>query len=272
MHHARALCNLLLITAWTLALLPLQLAALGLGPRLASVLPRLYHRGNRAVLGLELEVIGEMVRARPALFVANHISWLDIVVLSSVIPASFVAKSEVAGWPIVGLLARLQRSLFVERRRRRRAAEYRDQMLARHEAGDLLILFPEATSSDGNRVLPFKSSLLAVAERPVRGAPLTVQPVSLAYTRLDNMPMGRRHRPLFAWYGDMPLLPHLWRLLGEGPATVVVEFHPVVTIEDVPSRKALAGYCHERIVAGVSRALAGRPRAAGAAGAEWGQP
>ena len=262
MQHARALSNLLLITTWTLALLPLQLAALRLVPKLASALPRLYHRGNCLILGLEIEVIGEMVQTRPALFAANHSSWVDIIVLSAVIPGSFVAKHEVAGWPIIGLLAKLQRSIFIERRSRR-AGEYRDQMLTRHEAGDLLILFPEATSSDGNRVLPFKSSLFAVAEQPVRGAALTVQPVSVTYTRLDNLPMGRRHRPLVAWYGSMPLLPHLWRLLGAGPATAVVEFHPAVTIAELASRKALAVYCHERIAAGVSSALAGRSRAAG---------
>ena len=88
-----------------------------------------------------------------------------------------------------------------------------------------------------------------------------MQPVSVAYTRLDDMPMGRRLRPVFAWYGDMTLMPHLWRLLGVGRATVIVEFHPAVTIEDFPSRKALAAHCQAQIASGVSRALAGRPRA-----------
>lgn len=257
MHHLRAAINLLVITAWTLVLMPVQLAALATRSRLAATLPQLYHRGNCAILGLGIEVHGERVRTRPALYAANHTSWLDIVVLSALIPGSFVAKHEVAGWPVVGLLAKLQRSVFVERRRQR-AGKHRDEMRKRHEAGDLLILFPEGTSNDGNRVLPFKSSFFAVAERPVAGAPLVVQPVSLAYTRLNYMPMGRGLRPLFAWYGDMPLLPHLWRLLGVGPATVAVEFHAPVTVAQFASRKALAAYCREQVVAGVSRALTGR--------------
>ncbi len=259
MQNARAFFVLLSIGVWTLVLLPVQLVALGFGLRLASRLPQFYHRGNRAILGLELEVIGERVTAPPVLFTANHSSWLDIVVLSALIPGSFVAKHEVAGWPVVGLLAKLQRSVFIERRRQR-AAAHRDEMRQRHEAGDLLILFPEATSNDGNRVLPFKSSFFAVAEEPFEGGALAVQPVSVAYTRLNKMPMGRRLRPLFAWYGDMLLMPHLWRLIGVGPVTAVVEFHPAVTIEDFSSRKALAQHCHGQVVAGVSRALSGRSR------------
>lgn len=161
-------------------------------------MPRVYHRGNCLILGIKIELVGQKARTGPVLFVSNHVSWLDIVVLSALIPASFVAKSEVADWPIAGWLAKLQRSIFIECRRLR-AAAYRDQMHERLAAGDLWILFPEGTSSDGNRVLPFKSSFLAVAEVPVRGRPLAVQPVSLAYTRLDNVPMGRRLRPMVAW-------------------------------------------------------------------------
>jgi 1-acyl-sn-glycerol-3-phosphate acyltransferase len=254
------LYNLTLVAAWTLVLMPLQLVALGFRLRLAALVPRLYHRGNCAILGINLEVLGEKAPARPVLFASNHVSWLDIVVLGALIPGSFVAKHEIADWPVAGLLAKLQRSIFIERRRQR-AAAYRDQMHQRHVAGDLLILFPEGTSSDGNRVLPFKSSFFAVAEGPVGGGALAVQPVSLAYTRLDNMPMGRRLRPMFAWYGDMSLLPHLWRIFGAGPVTAVVEFHPVVTIEQFSSRKTLAAHCHAEVAAGLSRALGGRLRA-----------
>jgi 1-acyl-sn-glycerol-3-phosphate acyltransferase len=258
MHNLRAGYNLLAITVWTLALLPFQLLGLAFGLRLASQLPQFYHRGNCAILGIKLERVGERLRQRPVLYAANHTSWIDIIVLSAVIPGSFVAKREVAGWPIAGTLAKLQRSVFVDRDRRRVAA-HRDDMLGRHLAGDLLILFPEGTSNDGNRVLPFKSSFFAVAEKPINGQTLTVQPVSVAYTRLNYMPMGRHLRPYFAWYGDMELLPHLWRMLGIGPITVVVEFHRPVSIEDFASRKTLAAHCHAEVTAGVSRALAGRP-------------
>ncbi len=259
MHHAVAFFNLTLIAMWTLVLLLPQLLALGFRPRLAAVVPRFYHRGVCTILGIKLDVVGERAPLPPVLFACNHVSWLDIVVLGALIPGSFVAKQEVADWPIAGFLAKLQRTIFVERRRQR-AAAYRDQMYERHAAGDLLILFPEGTSSDGNRVLPFKSSFFAVAEGAVGGHALAVQPVSLAYTRLDNMPMGRRLRPLLAWYGDMTLLPHLWRIFGAGPVTAVVEFHPVVTIEQFSSRKTMAVHCQAQVAAGLSRALGGRLR------------
>ncbi len=133
-------------------------------------------------------------------------------------------------------------------------------MVDRLEAGDNLFLFPEGTSNDGNGVLPFKSALFAVAALKPRGAPLTVQPVSITYTALDGMPMGRALRPFYAWYGDMELPSHLWQALGLGRATVVVQFHDPVTLEDFASRKAMADHCYRKISEGVASALAGRPQ------------
>ena len=255
-----AISRLLLFAGWTLLLLPVQALALGLRVPLARRVPMLYHRGCLAIMGLRVERRGRVSRTRPTLFVSNHTSYLDITVLGAFIPGSFVAKREMASWPFFGLLARLQRSVFVDRRPDR-AVSSGAEMAARLEAGENLILFPEATSNDGNRVLPFKSALLSVAEGSVGGAPLTVQPVSVAYVKLGNLPMGRHMRPFFAWYGDMDLVGHLWRVLGLAPATVVVWFHAPVTIERVGSRKALAAYCYEAVAAGVSEAINGRPAA-----------
>jgi lyso-ornithine lipid O-acyltransferase len=190
------------------------------------------------------------------LFAANHISYLDITVFGSLIAGSFVAKTEVAGWPLFGWLARLQRSVFINRQVRS-AAEHRDTIAARLAANEALILFPEGTSGDGNRVLPFKSALFSVANHRATG-PVTVQPVSIAYTRLDGMPIGRRLRPLFAWYGSMALAPHLWKVLGLGTVEVVVQFHPPTTLAECGSRKALARYCEELVAGGLASALSGR--------------
>ncbi len=131
-------------------------------------------------------------------------------------------------------------------------------MSARLEAGDSLILFPEGTSSDGNRVLPFKSGLFSVAELEPGGRPLTVQPVSIAYTMLDGLPMGRYLRPFFAWYGDMELVSHLWQWAGLGRLTVVVRFHEPVTLAQFGSRKVLSEHCYAVVSRGMSEALAGR--------------
>lgn len=253
-----ALRRTLLYFALLFALMPLQAMAVAFNWPLKRRLPQRFHQQGCRILGIRVERRGRMSRAAPTLFASNHTSYWDIVVLGSLIPASFVAKSEVARWPFFGLLAKLQRSVFVDRRANR-AGKQRDEMVRRLEHGDSLILFPEGTSDDGNRVLPFKSALFAVAELRPHGKPLVVQPVSISYTRLDGMPIGRYLRPYYAWYGDMELLGHLWQALGLGHLTVVVEFHPPVTLESFPSRKALASHCQEAVADGVAAALTGRP-------------
>jgi 1-acyl-sn-glycerol-3-phosphate acyltransferase len=257
---ARALAYL----ALTLSLMPVQAAAVALGASLARRLPRVYHGLCTRLLGIEVVVRGAPTAATPVLFVGNHAGYLDITVLGSQIEGSFVAKSEVAAWPLFGWLAKLQRTVFIERRRRH-AAEQRDEIGRRLEAGDRLILFPEGTSGDGIRVLPFKSALFAVAERRVHGRPLAVQPFSLAYTRLDGLPLGREWRPLVAWYGETAMGAHMARLLSLGRIRAEVWFHEPVTIDSFADRKALADHCHRAVADGLAWANAGAdapPRAA----------
>ena len=190
--------------------------------------------------------------------VANHTSWADIIIFSAVTPLSFVAKAEIARWPFFGTLARLQRTVFVERTRRSATGETRDEIRERLLAGDTLLLFPEGTSHDGNRVLPFKSALLGAAEaRLASGAHVKVQPVSAAFTGLHGLPMGRENRPLFAWYGDMEMVPHLWEALLAGPLDVVVRFHAPLSLDRM-DRKTLAAKAQEIVQTGQAEALAGR--------------
>jgi lyso-ornithine lipid O-acyltransferase len=251
--------RLTLYLTFTLSLLGVQAALLAAGSSWAKRLPHWFHRVCCRIFGFRVEVRGDISRHHPTLFVCNHSSYSDITILGAVIPGSFVAKAEVAGWPLFGWLAKLQRTVFVDRRVRT-TANQRDAMAERLARGDNLILFPEGTSDDGNRVLPFKSSLLSVAEyRSETGVPLAVQPVSVSYPRLDGMPLGRHWRPMVAWYGDMDMAPHLWTLVGLGVITAVVEFHPVVTVRELGSRKALAEHCYRVISDGVAAALAGRP-------------
>lgn len=254
----RALMRLSLYGGFTLLLMPLQVVALVFDLGLKRTLPVWYHRRCCRVLGIRVEPRGRRSRKHPTLYISNHVSYLDIPVLAALVPVSFVAKAEVKRWPFFGWLAVLQRTVFVERRVSR-AQEPRNEMLQRLEAGDDLVLFPEGTSSDGNRILPFKSALLSVAEHWTGTTPLAIQPVSIAYTKLDGLPLGRHLRPFFAWYGDMDLMPHLWQLAGLGHLSVVVHFHPPVTLADQGSRKALSNYCHSQIEQGLAAALAGRP-------------
>ena len=246
-----------------LLLMPVQAVGLKFNLPYAKKLPNRYHRYLCWLIGIKVVVRGKP-HDGPCLIAANHTSWLDIPILGSLEPSSFVAKSEVAGWPFFGWLAKLQNTVFVERERRTRTAEKRNEIHSRISGGDTLILFPEGTSSDGNRVLPFKSALMSVAQLSIvnsdadREDDLLVQPVSVAYMRLCGLPMGRRFRPFFAWYGDMELFPHLWEAFTLGPIEINVEYHKPVTIREVGNRKALAAYCEDRCRAGLIAALTGR--------------
>ncbi|WP_374373510.1 lysophospholipid acyltransferase family protein [Dongia sp.] len=254
----RAVTRLATYFSLTLGLSPLQLGLLPVHRKASSLLPRFYHRMTCRILGIHVEVRGALAATHPTLFVSNHGSYLDIPILGSLITGSFVAKSEVARWPVFGWLSKMQRTVFVDRRRHS-THQQRDDLQRRLDLGDDLILFPEGTSNDGNRVLPFRSALFSVAEREVRGRPLTVQPVSVAYVGMGALPMGHANRPYLAWYGDMTLGAHLWNFSRLSRVRVVVEFHPPVTIADFGSRKALAQHCYEKVSGGVSAAIAGRP-------------
>ena len=241
----------------TLVLTPVQIAILLVAPRLWWTLPFAYHKLCCRIMGLKVRVVGKPATARPALFVSNHVSYLDIPVLGSVMPVAFVAKAEVAQWPVYGWLAKLQRTVFVDRRRKT-TLQQRDSLHARLAAGDALVLFPEGTSNDGNRILPFRSALLSVAEAAAAERPLAIQPVSIAYTSVNGVPLGWGLRPLVAWYGGMELGGHLWRFSRLGQVEVVVQFHEEIRMGDFPSRKELTRHCSEAVAGGVDRALGGR--------------
>lgn len=253
----RAFARLLVYMVFTLSLMPLQAVLVWLDSAWADRLPHWYHRQCCRIFGFEVVVRGTPSTVRPTLFVANHVSYLDITVFSALIEVSFVAKREVAAWPFFGWLARLQRTVFVGRERRNVHGE-RDELGGALARGRNLMLFPEATSHDGSRLKPFKSSLLSVAEIAPEGRPLTVQPMTIAYTRVDGMPMGRNNRAYFAWYGDMELVEHLWQAMGIGRTTVVVEFHEPVTFARFGSRKALTQHCENVIGGALSEINAGR--------------
>jgi lyso-ornithine lipid O-acyltransferase len=236
--------------ALTLPLMPVQQLLLWTGSRHARALPFHYHRIVARILGIKVKLKGDPHHG-PLLIAANHVSWLDIVVLSSVAPLSFIAKSDVNGWPFFGTLARLQRTVFVDRERRHQAGQARDEIGERLRAGDILVLFSEGTSGDGASVLPFKSSLFAAAEKG--NAP--IQPVTIAYLGHRNLPMTRRLRPLYAWYGDMELAPHLWEAVKTGPIEVEVIWHAPLTPE--LGRKELARTAEAEVRRGLARALHG---------------
>lgn len=264
MQALRAIGILTVFLTVTLLGIVWQESALRFQLKRRKTFPQRYHRFLCRLFGIRLRVIGTPVQDQGVLMVANHTSWLDILIFSAAARVSFVAKAEVSTWPLFSTLARLQETVFVERGRRSQTALARDQIRDRLLAGDALVLFPEGTSNDGNRVLPFKSALMGAVEATVgvdslgRERHVVVQPVSTAYVGLHGLPMGRENRPLFAWYGDMELVPHLWESLKTGPIDVVIEFHTPLSVDSIGGRKELAAVAESIIRRGQARALAGR--------------
>lgn len=278
MRRLRAIRRGVSVLLWTLLCLPVRLALIPL-PAAAGkrAFARIYWSGMCRLIGLEVRMIGAVPRrepsSRPVIYVSNHSSWLDILVLGGRLEGCFIAKDEVRRWPLIGLVARLGRTVFVRRARASTGRE-RDDMQSRLAAGDNLILFPEGTTSDGSRVMRFQSSFMAAAVRPVdgQGRPPMVQPVSVVYDRLAGLPTGRSSRPVFAWYGDMDIGSHFWRLAQHRGLRVSVLLHPPLDPADFADRKALARATWTAVAAGAATLRQNRPvavaqpRAAVAAG------
>jgi 1-acyl-sn-glycerol-3-phosphate acyltransferase len=228
----------------TLLLAPLQLIALAFDLPLQRSIPHLCHRVLCALIGVRIHQVGRRSEARPALILSNHVSWLDICVISALSPVAFVAKSEVAGWPVFGWLAKLQRTIFINRKARHQTGAATREIAGRLLGGDAVVLFAEGTSSDGTRVLPFRSSLVGAVHHALGHSTdhtsITVQPLSLAYTGLGGVPMGRALRERVAWYGDADLIPHLIQLLASGAVDMTVSWGEAVAYDMRADRKAIA--------------------------------
>jgi 1-acyl-sn-glycerol-3-phosphate acyltransferase len=228
----------------TLVLLPFQLIGLAFGLRLQRTIPHLYHRILCAVIGVRIREIGRRSAASPALILSNHVSWLDICVITALAPVVFVAKSEVARWPVFGWLAKLQRTIFINRQARHQTGAATREIASRLLGGDAVVLFAEGTSSDGIRVLPFRSSLVGAVHHALgdgtQHTHVTVQPMSLAYVGFGGLPIGRALRERVAWYGDVDLIPHLLHLLSSGAVDVTVSWGEAVAYDVSADRKAIA--------------------------------
>ena len=234
--------------------------------RFHFLVAKLWARASLWLLGLRLCVRGRPIEA--GALVANHSSWIDIMSLRSVTLIYFVAKSEVRSWPIVGLITHICGTIYIERRRSQ-AKRQEEALRERIAESQLLCFFPEATSTDGLRVLPFKSSLFSVffhdgeGESDGRGADLLVQPVTVRY----RPPPGSALPPSFhAWWGDMSLERHIWAVMSRsfgGRADVV--FHEPVNPRDFPNRKALAEHCQAVVALGMEEGVPHRSNEVGAA-------
>jgi len=249
------------IALWTIPAACVQAVLLVLPGNGKIVFARLYWSSLCRLLGLHVRVIGtpaSRIGGRAVVFASNHSSWVDILTLGGVLEGCFIAKEEVGRWPVIRTVARLGRTVFVSRRARNTGRE-RDAMRDRLDAGDNLILFPEGTSSDGSRVLPFRSVFFSVAEARAQGPQPMVQPVSVVYDQLGGLPMGRASRPVFAWYGDMDLASHFWRLAQQRGLRATVLLHEPVDPAAYASRKELSQAVWQTVAEGAATLRQNRP-------------
>lgn len=264
----RALLSFLrlsLFLIWVVAGIPFQMLWLCFDKgRSAYTIPLYWHRVLWKILNIRCIVQGVPETKRQTIFIANHLSYLDITIMAGTLPASFVAKSEVARWPVFGTLARLQRTIFVSRNASRtHMRKEGDALEARLYDGTSLIVFAEGTSSDGRAVLPFKAGLLAPILSHERAAEMLIQPVSIVIEQVDGRSPDQDEgaRDLYAWHGDMTMLPHLWGFTGGKGAVIRLIFHPARPAKDFTDRKALAAHCHSAVSWGVREKSESRPLA-----------
>ncbi|OIQ27826.1 MAG: 1-acyl-sn-glycerol-3-phosphate acyltransferase [Alphaproteobacteria bacterium MedPE-SWcel] len=205
------------------------------------------------ILGLRFQAEGKCMR-EPGIVVANHTSWLDIFALNARKRIYFVSKSEVASWPGIGWLARATGTVFIDRDRRKAAAQkilFEDRLKAGHK----LLFFPEGTSTDGLQVLPFKTTLFASLFDPVLRQGLYVQPVSVVF----HAPAGADPR-FYGWWGAMDFGPHFLKVLAAHPqGSVQLMYHAPVAVRDFATRKELAAACEEIVRKGHARLRAKPP-------------
>jgi lyso-ornithine lipid O-acyltransferase len=238
----RLIVTVVALAVMTIVLMPLQTIATRRSWPLAARLPWYWQRVARRLIGIRVNVVGEPAKP-PLLITANHVSWLDITILGSVLPVSFIAKQEVASWPVIGLLARLQRTVFVDRTRRTDTGRATEAVAGRIGKGDVMVLFAEGTTGDGTRILPFRSALIGAASAAAGAGPIAVQPVALVYTRIQGIPVGRTDLPGLAWYGDTSFGTHFYRLLTKGGIDAVVAFGEPMVLGPETDRKRIAERC-----------------------------
>ena len=227
------------------ALLPFQMLFVLIKSDLRFSLPKVFHKKLLSILGVGVNVYGNPANAKPLFLVGNHTSYLDIVILGSLFPICFIAKEEIRKWFLFGLLAKLQNSIFINRRNTKilEAIKKINKNIGKSFA---IVLFPEGTTSNGKKILNFKSSLFSIFEQD---ALLALQNFSLCYTHINGLPIDNRLRPIISWYGDMSMLNHLKALINQKSINASIVFHPLMKTTGL-NRKEISLLSREQVKKG----------------------
>ncbi len=238
----RSLFFIFLYVPFLIVFVPLQFLV-SRSPWFSNLIPRWFHAMGCRFLGMKVKVIGEPSHDRATLIVSNHISWTDIIAIGSKADVTFVAKSEIRNWFFVGFMASLQRTLYVDRKKRSDAKRVSQEMGKRMAAGGAVLLFAEGQSDLGTHVLPFRSALIGAAQHAMEEAgagEVMIQPLTIAYTKLQGLPVGRTDRSFIAWIKSKSVKQNISEILTGGTREVTLAFGTPRPLSHGADRKALA--------------------------------
>ena len=237
--------RLIIFLLLTLALLPFQFIIVFFIKNYAYIIPYFYHKICLRIFGIKIKTFGKVSINSPILLISNHASYLDIIILGSLFKTSFIAKKEISKWPLLGILAKLQNTIFIDRRVS--SLKNQENQIIKHlNEKKNLVIFPEGTSSDGNRVLPFKSSLFNIFEKNLNSK-ILVQTITIVYKKINGIPMNRIERRNITWHSNMDLIPNIFNVLKKLSIEVEVIFNDEFLPSKEYDRKKLALHCWEKI-------------------------
>jgi len=220
--------------------------------KLSYIVPFCFHRSLCLVFGLKVRTQGIIETNKQCVFVGNHLSYLDIPVLGGILKARFVSKDDVKHWPMLGVLARFARTIFISRTPSD-ALKSIAQMKESIDGGDNLIVFPEGTSSRGDTVQTFKSSFFDIFLKNDHKDTLKIQPFSVALIKVDKRALqSASDYDSYAWYGDMDLKPHIWQLALSRGFDIIVRFHEPIELKKYENRKILSKDCYDSVENGLT--------------------
>lgn len=230
----------------------LWISVLGLPNRwkIISRLNRNYTLLLRLILNIKVSVTGDegQLERGGYVIIANHVSYVDGIILGSIFPIIFVSKREVKSWPIIGQWNVLCGTIFINRQRKIQVASLIRQMTRKLKQEANLLLFPEGTSTNGEGILPFQTVPLAA---PLRNRSMIV-PVTVTYKTIDDQPVTTANRDSVYWYGDMEFVTHFWNLLALREIEVLVTIQPKIECfrysDNSVGRKKLAKDCYDRVL------------------------
>ena len=235
--------------------IPIQIICNAIGFKLKKLYPLFFYQLIKIIIGININFNRAKLNKRKngVLYIANHVSWFDIICLGTLLNARFVAKKEVSKMGIFGFLAKLSNTFFIDNENKNKILEYNNVIRKKLQKGENFIIFPEGTTSDGNGIINFKSSMLECAFD--ESNQINIQPISICYSKLNNIPMGIYLRRNIAWVGDTSMVAAMANFLRSGRITVDIIFHELMSINNFKNRKELASYCENQILSGLNKTL-----------------